>query len=217
MIALLTLFSVQALPNLATEPELIRLHREADRSLTAGEFTSAKKTFEEALLYDSESPSLHYGLACAEARVGNVAHALSSLARAIELGWHDEAVARWDEDLRALRAIPEFEVRLRRMRAEVKGRPSKDRLDFSLLHQGADAADELVVDPEGEFVVSAGRSGTLRVFRSADASLVRSLPGGLGEVWRLAISPDGTRLAGFGLRGSLKVWSLPDLERLAKL
>ncbi len=68
----------------------------------------AREILDEGLALDSESPTLHYGMACLEALTGERASAIASLRRAIELEPELSSRAREDSDLEALRDDPGF-------------------------------------------------------------------------------------------------------------
>jgi quercetin dioxygenase-like cupin family protein len=68
----------------------------------------ARAILEEGLSLHPRAGSLHYNLACLEAREGNRAAALTALRRAVELQPEAAEWARSDEDLASLRSEPDF-------------------------------------------------------------------------------------------------------------
>jgi tetratricopeptide (TPR) repeat protein len=68
----------------------------------------ARKLLEEGMEVWPDSPSLHYGLACVEAREGEKDKALDHLRRAIEREPEVREWAQGDDDLLSLREEPEF-------------------------------------------------------------------------------------------------------------
>ncbi|MGZ6027872.1 MAG: DJ-1/PfpI family protein [Myxococcaceae bacterium] len=78
-----------------------------DAQLTLGANAAAEQTFSR-LLDERGTPSDAYQLACAQGRQGKVDAALASLTRAVQLGFHDQALAESDDDLRAVRSDARF-------------------------------------------------------------------------------------------------------------
>ncbi len=78
-----------------------------DAQLTLGANAAAERTFSR-LLDERGAPVDAYQLACAQGRQGKVDAALASLTRAVQLGFHDQALAESDDDLRAVRSDARF-------------------------------------------------------------------------------------------------------------
>lgn len=78
-----------------------------DAQLTLGTNAAAEQTFSR-LLDERGAPGDAYQLACAQGRQGKVDAALASLTRAVQLGFHDQALAESDDDLRAVRSDARF-------------------------------------------------------------------------------------------------------------
>ena len=68
---------------------------------------AAERTFAR-LLEERGAPRDAYQLASAQGRQGKVDAALESLGRAVTLGFHDQALADGDVDLRAVRSDPRY-------------------------------------------------------------------------------------------------------------
>jgi Flp pilus assembly protein TadD len=62
-----------------------------------------------------DDPTACYNLGCSYAMLGRVDDALSTLERAIELGYRDVDLMREDEDLQSLRSEPRFQRLLDRL------------------------------------------------------------------------------------------------------
>jgi WD40 repeat protein len=77
----------------------------------------------------------------------------------------------------------------------------------------------LCCSPDGRCVFTANSDRTLSVFSVEENSLklVRTLQGHQGAVYRVACSPDSTRLLSGDDKGFLRVWNLRDFECLQEL
>src|SRR5271163_1036866 len=69
------------------------------------------------------------------------------------------------------------------------------------MHTGAIHAQ--AVDAEGRFAVTGGDDRTVRIWSIADGKLLRTIwipvgPGNIGQVYAVAISPDGSTVAAAG-------------------
>ncbi|MEM8712781.1 MAG: tetratricopeptide repeat protein, partial [Planctomycetota bacterium] len=87
---------------------LIRLHRSADETLSKGNYEASEAAFVAALELAPKNATLTYGLACALSKQGKSSAAMTQLVKAIELGYADDAVIRWDSDIWSLRSDPRF-------------------------------------------------------------------------------------------------------------
>ena len=61
---------------------------------------------------------------------------------------------------------------------------------------------------DGEFLVSAGRNGNLKVWQVETGQQVQSLTGRAGAVLNVAYSPDGKTLASGGPDDTIKLWDV---------
>jgi predicted esterase len=86
----------------------IALEREIHQSFQEKKYDVAEKKCREQLALAANSPGAEYNLACALARQGKSADALSALSSAIEHGYEDAAHMKEDDDLASLRAETKF-------------------------------------------------------------------------------------------------------------
>jgi Flp pilus assembly protein TadD len=70
-----------------------------------------------------QNATAHYNLACSLALTGDIALAIASLERAIELGYDDAEFMSRDADLAALRGDARFEMLVRHLRERALGGP----------------------------------------------------------------------------------------------
>ena len=74
----------------------------------------------------------------------------------------------------------------------------------------------VAVSPGGEFVVSGGADGAVRVWDLATGAQLRALEGHSGAVWAVALTPDGQVVSG-GVDGAVRVWDLATGAQLRAL
>lgn len=84
--------------------------------LAQGEFARAATSLGVAVALKPDSVPARYDLACALARGGRRKDALAELQKAVEAGFQDGAHMAEDEDLKALRELPEFQALLKQLR-----------------------------------------------------------------------------------------------------
>lgn len=77
--------------------------------LNRGEYVAAQELFERALKREPDAAHIHYGLAATRARLGSIDTALESLQRALDIQPTLRIRAQHDQDLLALRNLPDFE------------------------------------------------------------------------------------------------------------
>lgn len=79
----------------------------ANAQLASGDYAGAAGTFQQ-LLDERGGANDAYNLACSRARSGDSGGALTALEQAVQLGFHDRALAENDDDLRSIRGDPRF-------------------------------------------------------------------------------------------------------------
>jgi tetratricopeptide (TPR) repeat protein len=98
---------------LRAEPSLPRdadsLYDRGVIELNRGDYVAAQELFERALKREPSAAHIHYGLAATRSRLGSIDSALESLQRALEIQPTLRIRAQHDQDLTALRNVPEFE------------------------------------------------------------------------------------------------------------
>lgn len=70
----------------------------------------------------------------------------------------------------------------------------------------------LAFSPDGSMLAMAGRSAEIRVFKTAEASLVTKLKGHRGSIHTLAWHPRGAQLAAAGFDGTVRLYAMPSGE-----
>jgi putative intracellular protease/amidase len=78
-----------------------------DAQLATDAVAAAERTFQR-LVEERGAPGDAYQLACAQGRQGKVDAAIDSLSKAVALGFHNQALAENDVDLRAVRGDPRY-------------------------------------------------------------------------------------------------------------
>ncbi len=71
-------------------------------------------------------------------------------------------------------------------------------------------AEEIIFTPDGDRLITGGRSGLIQLWSARDLRPERSLAGHASSVNRLAISDEGTTLASASSDGTVRLWTLPD-------
>lgn len=90
------------------------LRRQAELLSRCGDYTAALQLDQTLSARFPDEPVVHYNLACSLSMTGELARAVKSLARAIELGYDDFGHIEADSDLDPLRDLPSFQDLIRR-------------------------------------------------------------------------------------------------------
>jgi hypothetical protein len=188
-----SLFLAIALQAAPTSTERLRgfveALRAADAALVAGNGGLARGQFERALQLSDPNPTVAYGLACAAAREGQEERALDWLDRALEWGWVDQAVARWDPDLDSVRSASRFEALLERMKPIDHERRSRLELDsiWRMIQQEDPRArpSAVTITPMASTSWRGTTTGRVLVLDAETGLLVRELPRHFSAIWKL--------------------------------
>jgi WD40 repeat protein len=88
---------------------------------------------------------------------------------------------------------------------------AQERPDIVWMQGGhAIAVHSVAVSPSGELIASAGADGTVKLWRTSDGALLRTLTGHEGDANGVAFSPDGSYVASAGSDGTVRVWRTQD-------
>lgn len=64
------------------------------------------------------------------------------------------------------------------------------------------------LSPDGQLIGTGGYDSLVRIFKTADGSLLHTYPGHQGTVWTVAFSADGKRVASSGDDAVIKIWDI---------
>jgi WD40 repeat protein len=73
-----------------------------------------------------------------------------------------------------------------------------------------DWVHEVFFSPDGKFLISGSKDGTVKVWQVSDGSLVRTLSGHSKPVVTVALSPDGRFIASGSEDSTVRVWRMAD-------
>lgn len=68
----------------------------------------------------------------------------------------------------------------------------------------------VAISPDGRWIASGARDGTLRIYDAGSGSLLRSWAGHTGEVTTIAFSADSVLVASSSFDKTIKLWSVSD-------
>jgi hypothetical protein len=198
-------------PALERVEDLAEALRGADAALVTGEPDRARAGFERALELSARNPTVAYGMACAAAAGGD-RDALRWLRIAVDWGWRDAAMARWDPELEAVRADERFAAQLERMEglpAQAEAPGADDHPWRLLVAADGPALPAVATLSADALLVAAGHEdGRVELLDAATGTLRRELAPLEAPTWALEFSPDGSRLAGVGHDGRWRLWDL---------
>ncbi len=94
-----------------------------------------------------------------------------------------------------------------------------DLIDKKLIHHITKLhfrSEGATFTPDGQFLIISGLQSGVAVYRTSDYSLQRTLEGS-GQVWSVAVSPDGSRLAASTWNNNVDLWETATWSRLPSL
>lgn len=194
--------------------EFLRAARAADKALVAGELESARASFERVLELDPANANASYGLACVEAKALRKPQALEWLGLAIERGFREPALAKWDKDLASLHEDAAFKAFLVAMAPQALDNPQPTTIWDRRSRTGVKEVD---IDRAGKLIVAGCSDGTLALYDASNgAELRRSAK--LGDaIWDLSFSPDAALVAALTYDGNLHLCDAISLEQRHQL
>lgn len=196
--------TAEDLDSLAAANEYVKLHSLADQALLDGDGVRALGHFDECLVLSPKNQSAAYGMASATAAMGDLVGSLSWLTRAVSWGYVDHAVAEWDDDLKSLRAEPEFEELLKKMRLKGKSAGEAYSAEIILNKSGPEQYTAGAINSKGELVVAGTSDGQLQIIAVDTGVLIAEIKLDGGAVLACDFFPNGD-LLGFTMDGKLKV------------
>ena len=116
-----------------------------------------------------------------------------------------------EQSLTALAVSPDGRVMATGCAGQVIQRwqmPRGDRLEPPLIGPVAQTR-AMVFSPDGKYLVAASGDQAIRIYRTADGKLVKTLSGHTGTVRGLAIHPDGRTLFSASFDGQVRAWRFP--------
>ncbi|MBX2801289.1 MAG: ankyrin repeat domain-containing protein [Myxococcales bacterium] len=116
---------IESLPPSPASSPSDRALAEGTDLMTQGELDGAIRAFHEALQLDPSNHRAAYQLACTHALAGRGDEALEQLTDAVDIGFSDYPVARFDPDLSLVRHTPHFQSELRRIKAQFQDSPPR--------------------------------------------------------------------------------------------
>jgi WD40 repeat protein len=137
-----------------------------------------------------------------EARAGNTSEALSALGRAVEGGYADAAVAKWDEDFSSLRNDSQFADLIARMEQNRGERElDTDLKCVTLTAEGRVGA--VAINSAGDLAAIGMADGRIQLSDTRTGQQTLLFEALAGAIWNVTFSPDHKWIAALSYDGSL--------------
>ncbi len=195
---LICAFLASAIPHLLEpqEASYLQAYWQVDQALLKDQPGKARELLMDCLELSPANSNVAYGLACANARLGQQVSAFKWLERAVEWGYVDASVAEWDVDLRSLSSTNEF----RRLLIEMRRGATIHAKAYSLVRIGdPDRIDsfysDVAINDRGDFVAAGTSDGNLHVLDVETTELLAEFELSGGAVWSCVFQSDASVLA----------------------
>jgi WD40 repeat protein len=204
---MLVQLALRLLPLLAlgAQDGYVKSFESAWKAVESGDLSTARARYTACLDVRPHSAACEYHLACLSAREGKKAEAIRWLDAAVDDGFEDENVAKWEPDLARLRENDDFETLLGRMQA------NGSKFQASTAVQRAEYETTLSLDmpefsPDGQRLLSDWQT-TLSVIDVTSGELIASQRFPYEQrCLEREYSPDGRTIATLHADGSVKLF-----------